>query len=309
MAGLHTAKVSIIMPTYNRANYITESIESILRQTWQNWELIVVDDGSDDNTEETVNEIRDGRIKFYKLKRTAIVGKIKNFGLGKSSGELIAFLDSDDLWAPTKLEKQIEALTHYKEAGFCMTGGFTFRKANEPIDFFYKQKEGCRYDNVFISLFQSEIAAYTQALMVRRSCLDAVGNFNEAADLTMNDADFIAHLALHFKAIILYEPLVFRRLHDSNYIYSAWEKSYFEGIELIESYRKKGDLPSAVARASLYKLYINFGEACLRQGKNNKAIARFLQAWRSKPFSIVPSKKIGKAVLNMFRNSAQSRQS
>jgi glycosyltransferase involved in cell wall biosynthesis len=294
-------KVSIIMPTYNRANFIAESIESIRSQTWTDWELIIIDDGSDDNTEEIVAQIKDARIKFFKSKRTAMVGKLKNFGIARSSGEFIAFLDSDDLWAPSKLQKQIEALALYPEAGFCMTGGFTFRKPLEPIDYFYKQREGIRYDNVFISLFQSEVAAYTQALMVRKSSLDAAGRFNEEGDLTMNDADFIALLALHLKAIILFEPLVYRRLHQSNYIHEAWEKSYGEGIDLVQSYRKKGDLPPAVARKSLYQLYINFGEACLRHRQNKKAVRKFFHAWLCQPAGIVPLKKMAKAVLAMTK--------
>src|ERR1041385_97100 len=117
-------KVSIIMPTYNRAKYIVDTIESIRSQTYQNWELIIVDDGSEDNTEELINQIKDGRIKFYKAGRIGKVGKIKNIGLEKANGELIAFIDSDDLWAPTKLETQVAVFDEYPEAGFCLTGGY-----------------------------------------------------------------------------------------------------------------------------------------------------------------------------------------
>src|SRR6059058_3320007 len=100
-------KISIIMPTYNRAAYIGETIRSILTQTYQNWELIIIDDGSEDNTEDLVKRIGDERINFYKAGRIAVNGKIKNMGLEKAKGELIAFIDSDDLWAETKLEKQV----------------------------------------------------------------------------------------------------------------------------------------------------------------------------------------------------------
>ena len=107
------------MPTYNRANYIDKTIESVRNQTYNNWELIIVDDGSEDNTGETVSRIKDERIRFYKAGRIAINGKIKNIGIEKANGELIAFIDSDDLWAETKLEKQIAALQEYPEAAFC----------------------------------------------------------------------------------------------------------------------------------------------------------------------------------------------
>src|SRR5262245_9759520 len=128
-------KISILMPTYNRATLIGETIESILNQTYQDWELIIVDDGSDDDTEQLVSQFKDQRIQFYKAGRIAINGKIKNIGIEKANGELIALIDSDDLWAETKLEKQVAALQEYPDAGFSLTGGFNFRTVNQPVDF------------------------------------------------------------------------------------------------------------------------------------------------------------------------------
>src|SRR5690349_3390116 len=102
--------ISIILPTYNRAALIGETIASVRLQTYTTWELIIIDDGSDDHTEEVVAAIGDHRIRFYKAGRIGIGGAVKNIGLEKATGELIAFIDSDDLWAPTKLEKQVNAL-------------------------------------------------------------------------------------------------------------------------------------------------------------------------------------------------------
>ena len=136
-------KVSIIMPTYNRANYIGETIESVRNQTYDNWELIIVDDGSEDNTGEIISRVKDERIRFYKAGRIAINGKIKNIGIEKANGELIAFIDSDDLWAETKLEKQVAALQEYPEAGFSLTGGFNFRMLISQSIFFISKEKGC----------------------------------------------------------------------------------------------------------------------------------------------------------------------
>src|SRR6187549_1636408 len=122
----YTPKVSIILPTYNRAGLIMETIESIRTQTYSNWELIIVDDGSDDNTEEKISHLKDEKIQFIKAGRIGIGGKIKNIGLSNASGEFIAFNDSDDLWHKTKLEKQVAALQEHPEAGFCLTGGYNF---------------------------------------------------------------------------------------------------------------------------------------------------------------------------------------
>jgi len=147
-------KISILMPTYNRASLIGETIESILKQTYENWELIIVDDGSDDNTEEVISQIKDQRIRFCKAGRIAINGKIKNIGLEEADGELVAFIDSDDLWAVTKLEKQVAALQEYPEAGFSLTGGFNFKVIISQLIFFINKGKDCAMV-IFSFLFSS----------------------------------------------------------------------------------------------------------------------------------------------------------
>jgi glycosyltransferase involved in cell wall biosynthesis len=286
-------KVSVIIPSYNRANYIADTIKSVQDQTYENWEMIILDDGSDDNTQEIVGQIEDNRIHFIKNKRIGIVGAIKNMGITKSSGELIAFIDSDDLWAAEKLEKQVKALQQFPEAGFCLTNGYNFKNLDEPTEFFYKQKEGLICDNIFFSCFKSEVAGFTQALMFRRECIKAIGSFKEAK--SFSDTDFIIALAKNFKAVILYEPLVFRRLHDANYITPNWKKSYYEGIDVIEEYKK--DLPWKISHSAFFRLYINFGESCLKHSEKKEAVKQFFKAWKYAPFSIVPLKKIGKTLL------------
>src|SRR4030095_702805 len=270
-----------------------KTIESIRHQTYSNWELIIVDDGSDDNTAEIILQLKDERIYFIKAGRIGIGGKIKNLGLEKASGELIAFNDSDDLWDKTKMEKQVAALRKYSEAGFCLTGGYNFKKIDEPIDFFYKQKEGSRFDYIFTLIFKSQVAAFVQALMIRKSCLRIIGVFRE--EKSFSDLDFIVSLALNFKAIIIYEPLVFRRLHDENYIISTWEKSYDEGRAIISEH--KNLLPAETYNDAMFRLHMNFGETCLRYKKKKKALNNFFKAWKYKPVSILPFKKAAKTVL------------
>lgn len=99
--------VSIIMPSYNTAQYIAESIQSVLKQTYANWELIIVDDCSTDNTDEIVTSIEDKRIRYFKNEKNSGAAVSRNKALREARGRWIAFLDSDDLWHPEKLEKQI----------------------------------------------------------------------------------------------------------------------------------------------------------------------------------------------------------
>ncbi len=100
--------VSIIMPSWNTAKYISQSIQSIQNQTYQKWELIIVDDCSTDNTDEIIIPfLADKRIRYFKNKRNCGAALTRNYALKKAQGEWIAFLDSDDLWKPEKLEHQI----------------------------------------------------------------------------------------------------------------------------------------------------------------------------------------------------------
>lgn len=119
--------VSIIMPSYNTADYISESIKSVQAQTYTNWELIIVDDCSTDNTDEVVGAfLGDQRIRYLKNKKNSGAAVSRNRALREAKGLWIAFLDSDDLWVPEKLEKQI---------GFMKKNGYSFSYTNyEEID-------------------------------------------------------------------------------------------------------------------------------------------------------------------------------
>lgn len=109
--------VSIIMPSYNTAEYIAQSINSVRAQTYENWELIIVDDCSTDNTDEVVSFFEDPRIRYFKNEKNSGAAVSRNRALSEAKGRWIAFLDSDDLWSPIKLEKQI---------GFMEKGGYSF---------------------------------------------------------------------------------------------------------------------------------------------------------------------------------------
>ncbi len=103
--------VSIIMPAYNSANYIVASIQSVIGQTYNNWELLFIDDCSTDNTIETVEQFKDARIRVLKNQKNSGAAISRNYGLREAKGKWIAFLDSDDIWKPEKLETQIQYMT------------------------------------------------------------------------------------------------------------------------------------------------------------------------------------------------------
>ena len=126
--------VSIIMPAYNCEKYVEEAINSVLAQTYQNWELIVIDDGSKDNTFQIITEFgqKDSRIKPLQNEKNMGVSATRNRGIDLANGDWIAFLDSDDMWVPTKLEKQLK-VAEEKSAEFLFTGASYIDEEGKPF--------------------------------------------------------------------------------------------------------------------------------------------------------------------------------
>jgi glycosyltransferase involved in cell wall biosynthesis len=293
-------KISIIMPTYNRAGLIAETIDSIRKQTYSNWELLIMDDGSTDETALIVQSFNDARISFYKHVHTGEVSKLKNEGIRYARSELIAFMDSDDLWPPEKLKKQMQALLYYPDAGFSVTNGYTFKNdLSKPIDFFYRQTSGMEYGPMFDRFCNARLTGYTQVLMFRKHCIDTVDYFPEHRLYT--DLSFIGNLAYHFKAVLLYEPLMMRRLHNSNITSSDQDYMNAEFFEVMAEFRDKKMLSASVFNDTVFKAYVHFGEECILRGLRFKAISKFMYAWKYKPFSIIPLKKIGKTFVSLLR--------
>lgn len=129
--------VSIIMPSYNTAKFISKTIESVLEQTYKNWELLIVDDCSTDNTDEIVSKYDDDRIIYLKNKKNSGAAVSRNKALKNAKGKWIAFLDSDDLWYPTKLEEQIKYMKKNK---------YSFSWEHEIISSASDLKEWIKYE-------------------------------------------------------------------------------------------------------------------------------------------------------------------
>lgn len=127
--------VSIIMPSYNAQSFITEAIQSVQSQTYQGWELLITDDCSTDSTCEIVESIaaQDSRITLLRLQKNSGAAVARNNSLSKAKGRYIAFLDSDDLWLPNKLERQL-AFMQENKAGFCFTSYHTISDKGTPIN-------------------------------------------------------------------------------------------------------------------------------------------------------------------------------
>src|SRR5205809_134501 len=120
--------VSIILITYNRSKLLQECIQSILKQKYGHFELLIVDDGSEDDTKDRVLEIKDHRIKYFYFPHCGFIGRLKNFALSQATGSYIAFMDSDDMWKEDKLQKQMELFAANPSVDFSVTDVTEFKR-------------------------------------------------------------------------------------------------------------------------------------------------------------------------------------
>jgi teichuronic acid biosynthesis glycosyltransferase TuaG len=127
--------VSIITPSYNSAKFIAETMQSVQNQTYQNWEMIIVDDGSSDETDEIVTSIiqSDNRIQFHKLSQNSGPAVARNTGIEKATGDYMTFIDADDIWFPTFIENNIKII---QETGIPFVFS-SYKRANEQLEFVY----------------------------------------------------------------------------------------------------------------------------------------------------------------------------
>ena len=141
--------VSIIMPTYNCAKFIKETIQSVINQTYENWELVIVDDCSKDNTEEIVASFNDKRIKYHRLEKNSGAAVARTTSMKKAIGNYMAFLDSDDLWKKDKLEKQLDFMKK-NNYNFTCTAYEQINEEGNKLNKIIKTKEKANYNRILL---------------------------------------------------------------------------------------------------------------------------------------------------------------
>lgn len=176
--------VSVLMCTYNREKFLARAIESVLSQTYEDLEFVIVDDGSTDGTEELIRSYTDSRIKYLKQEQNSFYCHAANWGLWHCSGDYIAFMNSDDEWLPEKLERQIAFLNENRDYGACFSAAYLIDSDRKDVtdecplmrDVFAKQyesqKECLRY------FFRHGNSLCHPSAIVRKEVLDKVGAFN-----------------------------------------------------------------------------------------------------------------------------------
>ena len=177
--------VSVIIPTYNRAHLVGRAIKSVLNQTFQDFEIIVVDDGSTDSTKEVVTSFNDTRIRYIKHQMNKGGNAARNTGLKNSKGEYIAFLDSDDEWLPEKLERQLEVFEKSEDErlGAVYCGIILFSEnMNKEIKKVLPEKRGCIFENLLIGL-TTVVPTAGSCGLIKKEVFNKCGFFDECEEL------------------------------------------------------------------------------------------------------------------------------
>ena len=180
--------VSIVIPTYNHAKFIGKALESVIDQTYKNWEAIVIDNNSTDDTEKVINQYNDPRIKYLKINNDGVIAKSRNLGIKEAKGEWIAFLDSDDWWTKDKLEvclskivKNVDFIHHateyvIKSKSFFKKKIIKGREFKKPI-----------LNDLLIGTITKGSQISNSSVIVRKDILIKIGGLNENKILVGSD--------------------------------------------------------------------------------------------------------------------------
>jgi glycosyltransferase involved in cell wall biosynthesis len=217
--------VSVVIPAYNCAAFIGESLESVYRQTYRNWEVVVIDDGSTDETRAALDPHIERIRYFYQANRGTAAAR--NTGVSQARGELIAFLDNDDIWLPEKLARQVQIMQRSLECGLAFTDGKRFSAYgihSEPlissrldgwIAAHRTEDELVAKGDIFRNLFFSNEISSASSVIVRRLCLERAGGFDETIAIA-DDYDLWLRIARAHSVALIQRCLYMWRWHDGS---------------------------------------------------------------------------------------------
>ena len=188
-------KVSVIIPTYNRSHMITRAVESVLNQTYPEFEIIIVDDASTDSTYDVIRSINDSRVKVIRHERNMGGSRSRNTAIEASSGEYIALLDDDDEWLPEKLRKQVDVFRESSAETGLVYSGFSFisSKDNSVLKGIVPQKKG----DLFRDFLNRDIICASTSV-IKKDCFKKAGNFDETLS-SCQDWDMWIRITRHYR--------------------------------------------------------------------------------------------------------------
>ncbi len=247
-------KVSVIIPAYNAMAYLPETLESLLKQTYQDYEVVLVNDGSQDNLLTWSQTLTDSRIKVISQDNQGLAGA-RNTGIRCATGDYLAFLDADDLWAPTKLEKQVSLLDQNPEVGLVYTWVESINAQGKSTGRVFKHQNRGK---IWTVLATHNIIECGSNAIVRQTCFKTCGTFDPSLRSYVEDWDMWLRIAQDYEFDVVPEPLVFYRQHtgSASQNWEAMETSFHQVIE-------KAFAQAPRESQSLKKQALGFAYLCL----------------------------------------------
>lgn len=272
------AHVSVIIPSYNRAAYLDAAIRSVRDQTCTDYEIIVVDDGSTDDTRAVVAGYG-GRVQYIYQDHRGRCGAARDRGIREATGAFVAFLDSDDLWLPDKLQRQVAHAEQHPELGLIYCDAWYFDDAT-GCDL-YRWQSRCRLEQGWVgpALLQN-LFILMPAVLIRRAVLECVGLFGEWPDV-----DFLLRVAARYQVGLVADPLARIRIHagNSSRRVDPWD-DHRMGLELIA--RACAQAPAvyeSVRQRAVFAQYYRTIGVLVAHGRAQEARSLFARAIRMDP--------------------------
>ncbi len=277
-------RVSVVIPTYNRASMLTRAVDSVLAQTFTDFELLIVDDCSADETPDVATGLvnADSRIRSFRHRRNRGQSASRNTGIANARGEYLAFLDDDDEFLPTKIEEQVKALdVAGPEVGMVYVWLSRIGPAGELVGSSSRTLEGYVFEEGLSLRFPACIGS---TAMLRSSAFDVVGGFDETL-LSAEDADFFCRVAKHFRIAVI--PQFLTRYHlghpSLSEPYNPSKRVLIQRRDFIKSHQAKFSVEIGKRRRVRSSLWRRLALAELRAGNRLGALRAVLLAFVADP--------------------------
>ena len=268
-------QVSVVIPTHNRAEFLRDAIASVLKQTFQDFEVIVVDDASSDNTRDVVGSFHDERIRYMRHENNKGGSAARNTGILNSKCEYLAFLDDDDEWLPEKLDRQMELLlTSDPNVGVVYTGYLDVDAASGQV---IGQQIPARRGNLSQHLWTENCVGSASSVLLKKDCLNRVGLFDESLPCSQ-DYDLWIRTAKEYLFECVQLPLFKYSVHENKI--STDTDARYRGLEI---FQKKYD-NSPLSKKYYSHVYVDLGITHCLAGEVKKGRKAFIKAITLCPF-------------------------
>ncbi len=270
--------VSVVIGTFNRADFLRSAILSVLSQTFQDFEIIVIDDASQDHTSKIIQALPEGKIKYIKHDVNKGIGVVRNTGLRQATGKYVAFLDDDDEWLPRKLQVQVDILEERSEkVGLAYCGFLTINRANgEIIGQYLPQKMGEMVNHVLVNNW----IGTTSVPLIRKECFDRVGLFDERMTFG-EDWDMFNRIAKEFHFEYIQEVLVKYYVHNGPQLTKNPQGIIASSNILLSKY---GDIRPV--RRTIGRYYVSIGAKYCYNYKNREGTDLIVRGIALAPYEI-----------------------